>query len=92
MGRVHEFCAGSRNPGADFPALPVRNIKSFNPSKGAIVETTAPAEERGENIMGTMEINPLLVKLSVPMMISMLVQALYNVVDSVFVSHVERAP
>ena len=42
--------------------------------------------------MGTMEINPLLVKLSVPMMISMLVQALYNVVDSVFVSHVSKAP
>ena len=39
-----------------------------------------------ENIMGIMEISPLLVKLSVPMMISMLVQALYNVVDSVFVS------
>ena len=43
---------------------------------------TPPAEAR-ENIMGTMEINPLLIKLSVPMMISMLVQALYNVVDSV---------
>ena len=40
--------------------------------------------------MGTMEINPLLVKLSVPMMISMLVQALYNVVDSVFVSWVSE--
>ena len=35
---------------------------------------TSPAQTR-ENIMGTMEINPLLVKLSVPMMISMLVQA-----------------
>ena len=37
--------------------------------KGAIVETkqpqTPPAEAR-ENIMGTMEINPLLIKLSVP--------------------------
>lgn len=43
-----------------------------------------------ENIMGTMAINPLLIKLSVPMMISMLVQALYNVVDSVFVSHVSE--
>ena len=51
---------------------------------------TPPAEAR-ENIMGTMEINPLLVKLSVPMMISMLVQALYNVVDSVFVSHVSES-
>ena len=50
---------------------------------------TAPAEAR-ENIMGTMEINPLLLKLSIPMMISMLVQALYNVVDSVFVSHVSE--
>ena len=45
---------------------------------------TAPADVR-ENIMGTMDINPLLIKLSVPMMISMLVQALYNVVDSTFV-------
>ena len=43
-----------------------------------------------ENIMGTMNINPLLVKLSVPMMVSMLVQALYNVVDSIFVSHVSE--
>ena len=50
---------------------------------------TAPAEVR-ENIMGTMEINPLLLKLSIPMMISMLVQALYNVVDSVFVSWVSE--
>ena len=41
--------------------------------------------------MGTMEINPLLLKLSIPMMISMLVQALYNVVDSVFVSHVSES-
>ena len=50
---------------------------------------TAPADVR-ENIMGTMDINPLLIKLSVPMMISMLVQALYNVVDSIFVSHVSE--
>ena len=62
--------------------------------QGEIVKTnqsqTAPAEVR-ENIMGTMEINPLLLKLSIPMMISMLVQALYNVVDSVFVSHVSES-
>ncbi len=42
--------------------------------------------------MGTMSINPLLIKLSVPMMVSMLVQALYNVVDSIFVSHVSEGP
>ena len=44
-----------------------------------------------ENIMGTMNIIPLLVKRSVPMMVSMLVQALYNVVDSIFVSHVSES-
>lgn len=43
-----------------------------------------------ENIMGTMEIKKLLITLSVPMMISMLVQALYNVVDSIFVSRVSE--
>ena len=51
---------------------------------------TSPAEAR-ENIMGTISINPLLIKLSVPMMVSMLVQALYNVVDSIFVSHVSES-
>lgn len=39
-----------------------------------------------ENRMGTMPINKLLVTMSLPMIISMLVQAMYNVVDSVFVS------
>ena len=37
-----------------------------------------------------MEINPLLLKLSIPMMISMLVQALYNIVDSIFVSRINE--
>ena len=40
--------------------------------------------------MGTMDVNPLLIKLSIPMMISMLVQALYNVVDSIFVARVSE--
>ena len=53
-------------------------------------QTRIATAEMRENIMGTMEINPLLLKLSIPMMISMLVQALYNVVDSVFVSHVSE--
>ena len=39
-----------------------------------------------ENIMGTMPVGRLLVKISLPMMISMLVQALYNIVDSIFVA------
>ena len=43
-----------------------------------------------ENKMGTMPINKLLITMSVPMMLSMLVQALYNVVDSVFVARIEE--
>lgn len=43
-----------------------------------------------ENKMGTMPVNKLLLSMSVPMMISMLVQALYNVVDSIFVSRVSE--
>ncbi|MCI9339973.1 MAG: MATE family efflux transporter [Dorea sp.] len=39
-----------------------------------------------ENKMGTMPIPRLLVGMSLPMMISMLVQALYNIVDSMFVA------
>ena len=41
--------------------------------------------------MGTEPLNPLLLSLAIPMMISMLVQALYNVVDSIFVSYVNEA-
>lgn len=41
-----------------------------------------------ENKMGTMPVNKLLLSMSVPMMVSMLVQALYNIVDSIFVSRI----
>lgn len=41
-----------------------------------------------ENKMGTMPVDKLLISMSLPMMISMLVQALYNVVDSIFVSRI----
>lgn len=44
-----------------------------------------------ENKMGTMPVNRLLLSLSIPMMASMLVQALYNVVDSIFVSRISEA-
>ena len=54
-------------------------------------EAAAGAPAARENIMGTMPVGTLLAKLSIPMMVSMLVQALYNVVDSVFVSRVSEA-
>ena len=43
-----------------------------------------------ENKMGVMPIGPLLAGMAVPMMISMLVQALYNIVDSVFVARISQ--
>lgn len=44
-----------------------------------------------ENKMGTMPVKRLLVTMSLPMVISMLVQALYNIVDSIFVSMIDQA-
>ncbi len=43
-----------------------------------------------ENKMGVMPVGRLLTSMSVPMMISMLVQALYNIVDSMFVARVNE--
>lgn len=43
-----------------------------------------------ENKMGIMPVNRLLVTMSLPMVISMLVQALYNVVDSIFVAMINE--
>ena len=45
---------------------------------------------RQENKMGIMPVNKLLISMSLPMMVSMLVQALYNIVDSIFVSRVKE--
>ncbi|MGI6070522.1 MAG: MATE family efflux transporter [Blautia sp.] len=45
---------------------------------------------RKENKMGVLPIPKLLFQMSLPMMISMLVQALYNVVDSVFVAMINE--
>ena len=39
-----------------------------------------------ENKMASMPVNKLLISMALPMMISMLVQALYNIVDSIFVA------
>jgi putative MATE family efflux protein len=47
-------------------------------------------EVQAENKMGTMPVNKLLVNISLPMVISMLVQALYNIVDSIFVAQIDE--
>ena len=51
-------------------------------------ETTA--QRPAENKMGVMPINRLLITMSLPMIISMLVQALYNIVDSMFVAQLSE--
>jgi putative MATE family efflux protein len=45
----------------------------------------------GQNKMGTLPIFPLIVKMSLPAMFSMLIQALYNIVDSIYVSRLGEA-
>ena len=43
-----------------------------------------------ENKMGTMPINKLLISMALPMVASMLVQALYNIVDSLYVARISE--
>lgn len=45
---------------------------------------------REENKMGVMPVNKLLISMALPMVISMMVQALYNIVDSIFVSRLSE--
>lgn len=44
-----------------------------------------------ENKMGVMPVNKLLLSMALPMMLSMLVQALYNIVDSIYVAQISEA-
>ena len=50
----------------------------------------AAAASVGENKMGVVSVGKLLATMAIPMMISMIVQAFYNVVDSVFVSQISE--
>ncbi len=47
-------------------------------------------EQKKENKMGVMPVKKLIVTMSLPMMASMLVQALYNIVDSIFVAQLSE--
>lgn len=51
---------------------------------------SAESAVRPEHKMGSMPVGRLLLNMSLPMMLSMLVQALYNIVDSMFVSRVSE--
>ena len=50
-----------------------------------------PAQSLKENKMGTMPIGRLLLNMSLPMVMAMVVQALYNVVDSLYVSQISES-
>ena len=49
------------------------------------------AQKITENKMGTMPLTKLLINMSLPMIIAMIVQALYNVVDSIYVSQISES-
>ncbi len=53
-------------------------------------QEVSQAAPRQENKMGVMPVKQLIVSMSLPMMVSMLVQALYNVVDSIFVAQLSE--
>ena len=52
---------------------------------------STPTAAPGGNKMGTMPIGKLLLNMALPLVISMLVQALYNVVDSIYVSRISES-
>ena len=54
------------------------------------MEKKNPAPVPGENKMGVLPVGKLLAGMAIPMMISMLFQALYNVVDSIFVARISQ--
>ena len=75
------------------------NLEMSGKENDMVRENAEPAGRRdkadrggaaGENKMGVMPVNRLLISMSLPMMISMLVQALYNIVDSIFVSRINE--
>ena len=49
-----------------------------------------PVETQKENRMGNVKMFPLILSMSLPAMFSMLIQALYNIVDSYFVAQVSE--
>ena len=55
-----------------------------------LIEDGAGQPAVKENKMGTMPINKLLLSMALPMVISMVIQALYNIVDSLYVAGISE--
>ena len=45
--------------------------------------------EKSTNKMATMAVNKLMLNMGIPMILSMVLQAVYNIVDSAFVSNMK---
>lgn len=69
--------------------MTLRDFLCYNPTDFTVkgLKIVKPKE----NKMGVMPVKKLIINMSLPMMFSMLVQALYNVVDSVFVSRISES-
>ena len=48
------------------------------------------SQEIKQNKMGVMPVGSLLVRMALPLMLSMLIQALYNIVDSIYVARISQ--
>ena len=72
--------------GVLFSTLIVIGIISLREKENAKNKGRVPVSEIKENKMGVKPVLPLLIGMSLPAMFSMMIQALYNVVDSIFVA------
>ncbi len=63
-------------------------MKEFTQEKSA--GNNSPVNQMPENKIGVMPVNKLLFSMAIPMIFSMLVQAGYNIVDSIFVANLSQ--
>lgn len=68
----------------------ILQLPAFRPAEYGMTGRMKIMELQQENKMGVMPVNKLLLSMSLPIMISMLVQALYNIVDSIFVAMISE--
>ncbi len=59
-------------------------------TKGSVDLNNSKNELTQENKLGTMPINKLVISMALPLIVSNLVQALYNIVDSIFVAQISE--
>ena len=67
-----------------------KNLNGVREARTEEAAAGARPDRPAENKMGVMPVNRLLISMSLPMMVSMLVQALYNIVDSMFVARLSE--